>query len=82
LTLLLPDQPFFALIERHIPPPGEVCESIATSLEILEQEMIDKEIEKRRMRLGANLEQVSRDVKREVFSRSEVPALFKEAESY
>ena len=33
---------------------------------------MDKEIAKRRIRLGANLEQVTKDVKREVLSKSEV----------
>jgi hypothetical protein len=72
LTLLLPDRPYFTLIERRVPSPGDTCRIIATSLEKNEQESIDKEIAKRRMRLGANLEQVARDVKREVLAKSEV----------
>jgi hypothetical protein len=72
LSLLLPDRPYFTLIERRVPSPGETCQTIATALEKTEQEAIDKEIAKRRMRLGANLEQVSKDVKREVLSTSEV----------
>jgi superkiller protein 3 len=42
----------------------------------MEQEAVDKEIAKRRMRLGANLEQVTRDVKREIYSKSDVSPLF------
>jgi superkiller protein 3 len=72
--LLLPDKPYFTLIERHIPSPGQTCQEIAASMEKTEQEATDKEIAKRRMRLGANLEQVTRDVKREILSKSEVPA--------
>jgi hypothetical protein len=34
--------------------------------------MIDKEIAKRRMRLGSKLETVTKEVKREVLSKSEV----------
>lgn len=72
LTLLLPDKPYFTLIERQLPSPGETWQQIASSLEKTEQETIDKEIAKRRIRLGANLEQVTKDVKREVLSKSEV----------
>ena len=70
--MLLPDRPYFTLIERLLPSPGETCQQIASSLERSERETIDKEIAKRRIRLGANLEQVTRDVKREVLSKSEV----------
>jgi hypothetical protein len=38
----------------------------------MEQETTDKEVAKRRIRLGANLEQVTKDVKREVLSNSDV----------
>jgi len=75
LSLLLPDKSYFTLIERLIPAPGETAQLIASSLEVMEQETIDKEIAKRRMRLGVNLEQVTRDVKREVYSKSEVPSV-------
>ena len=70
--MLLPDKLYFTLIERFLPSPGDTCQQIASSLEKSERETIDKEIAKRRIRLGANLEQVTRDVKREVFSKSEV----------
>ena len=70
--MLLPDQPYFTLIERLIPSPGETCQLIASSLEKTEQESIDKEIAKRRIRLGANLDQVTKDVKKEVLGKSEV----------
>ena len=70
--MLLPDRPYFTLIERLLPSPGETCQKIALSLEKSERETIDKEIAKRRIRLGANLEQVIKDVKREVLSKSEV----------
>jgi Tetratricopeptide repeat len=70
--LLLPDQPFFSLIERRIPPPAETCQKIAAALEKTELDGIDKEIAKRRLRLGANQEQVTKDVKREFLSKSQV----------
>jgi len=70
--LLLPDKPFFTLIERRIPPPAETCQQIAAAFEKTELEGIDKEIAKRRLRLGANQEQVKKDVKREFLSKSEV----------
>ena len=73
--LLLPDKPYFGLIERRIPSPGETSQKIATSLEKSEQETIGKEIAKRRIRLGANLEQVTKDVKRDVLSNSEVVSI-------
>ena len=72
MTFLLPDKPYFTLIERHLPSPGQTCQQISASIEKTEQEAIDKEIAKRRMRLGANLEQVTRDVKRDVLCKSEV----------
>jgi len=75
--LLLPDKPYFTLIEGRIAPPGETCQAIASSMEREEQETIDKEIAKRRMRLGSNLKQVTRDVKREVLSKSEVTSELK-----
>ena len=75
--MLLPDKPYFTLIERHVPPPGETCQMIASSLEKAEEATIHKEIAKRRMRLGANLDQVTRDVKREVLLNSEVVSLRK-----
>jgi len=73
--LLLPDKPYFGLIERRIPSPGETASKIAISIEKDEQEAIGKEIAKRRIRLGANLEQVTKDVKREVLSKSDVYCL-------
>jgi hypothetical protein len=39
----------------------------------MEQEAINKEIARQRMRLGTNLDQATRDVKREVYSKSQVP---------
>lgn len=70
--LLLPDKPYFGLIERRIPSPGETVSKIAISIEKSEQEAIGKEIAKRRIRLGANLEQVTKDVNRDVLSKSDV----------
>jgi len=67
---LLPDTAYFTLIERLLPSPGETCQEIAAAMEKSERETIDKEVAKRRIRLGANLSQVIKDVKQEVLSNS------------
>ncbi|RPA93643.1 protein prenylyltransferase [Choiromyces venosus 120613-1] len=78
LRVLLPESPIFGYLEGRIPHPSHTLEKLIHLVEGEEKEKINKEIAKRRSRLGAVLAQVTLDVKREVYSDSPLEELYQE----
>lgn len=76
LEILLPTSPVFNYLEGHIPHPADSYINMADIAEAEEMRKINKEIGERRTRLGANIDQVVKDVKREIFQDSDLDSLF------
>lgn len=69
LELHLPSCSFYAGLEGTIPHPSHTLARIIESMESEEREWINTQIGERRTRLGAKVDQVTLDVKREAFAR-------------
>lgn len=76
LEILLPTSPIFNYLEGQIPHPAYSYIKLADIAEAEEKGKISKEIGERRTRLGANIDQVVKDVKREVSQDSDLEKLF------
>jgi len=70
--VLLPEGPVFTYLEGRIPHPSHTLGKLIHLVEEEEKEKINREIAKRRSRLGAVLGQVTLEVKREVYDDSPV----------
>lgn len=70
VEILLPTSTVYDYLEGRIPSPAYTYTKIADITEAEEKERINKEIGQRRTRLGAKIDQVTADVKREVFEDS------------
>ena len=79
LDILLPSNSLYEFLEGRVPYPSETYSKIADSLEAEEKAQINEEIAKRRSRLGARIEQVRRDVRREVLGNSTLEDVYKES---
>ena len=76
LEILLPTSPIFNYLEGQIPHPAYSYIKIADIAEAEEKRKINREIGERRTMLGANIDQVVKDVKREVLQDSDLENLF------
>lgn len=76
LEVLLPTGPVYEYLEGRIPNPAYTYVEIANISELEEKDRINTEIGYRRTRLGAKIDLVTRDVKREVFESSELESLY------
>lgn len=76
LEILLPTSPIFNYLEGQIPHPAYSYIKMAEIAEAEEKRRINREIGERRTRLGANIDQVVKDVKREVLKDSDLDSLF------
>lgn len=76
LEILLPTGNVFEYLEGRIPNPAYAYIKIADISELDEKEYINTEIGHRRTRLGAKIDQVTVDVKREAFQSSELEDLY------
>jgi superkiller protein 3 len=76
LEILLPTGALYEYLEGRIPNPVYAYIKIANIAEIDEKDRINAEIGHRRTRLGARIDQVTIDVKREVFQSSELETLY------
>lgn len=76
LDILLPTSPIFDYLEGRIPNPAYSYIKIADITEADEREKINTEIGQRRTRLGARIDQVIQDVKREVLVNSDLELLY------
>lgn len=76
LEILLPTSPIFDYLAGQIPHPAYSYIKMADIAEAEEKGKINREIGERRTRLGANIDQVVKDVKREVLQDSDLDKLF------
>ena len=77
LDILLPTSPIYDYLEGRIFHPSYTYAKIANIVEDEEKEEINKEIGQRRTRLGARIDQVTLDVKREVLQKSRLEELYR-----
>lgn len=76
MDVYLPGRPLYDFLEGSIPQPALTYAKIADIVEAEEKEKINTEIGQRRTRLGAKIDQVTADVKREVLESSQLEDLY------
>lgn len=76
LQILLPTGTVFEYLEGRIPNPAYAYIKIADISELDEKEYINTEIGHRRTRLGAKIDQVTLDVRREAYQSSKLEDLY------
>lgn len=76
LEVLLPSSPIFEFLEGRIPQPASTFIKIVEIVEAEETEKFNAEIGQRRTRLGAKIDQVVAEVRREVFEDSPLETLY------
>lgn len=76
LEILLPTSPIYNYLEGRIPNPAYSYIKIADITEVNERERVNTEIGQRRTRLGAKIDQVIQEVKREILSCSDLESLY------
>lgn len=76
LELLLPTTSLYDYLEGQIFQPAFTYSKIADIAEAEENEKINHEIGQRRTRLGANIDQVTAEVKKQVLENSSVESLY------
>ena len=76
LEVFLPTGPLYDYLEGRIPQPAHTYSRIAELVEVEEKEKINTEIGHRRTRLGAKIDQVTKEVKREILESSQLEALY------
>jgi superkiller protein 3 len=74
--IALPTSPIYNYLEGRLPHPAHTYQIMAQITEFEEKERINKEIGERRTRLGATINQVTIDVKREVVRGSDLEELY------
>ena len=72
----LPSSPVYSFLEGRLPHPSLIYQRLAEIHEAAEKERINKEIGERRSRLGATLSGVTLDVKREVYTKSQLESIY------
>lgn len=77
LEVHLPSSPLYNYLEGRIPHPSLTYQRLIDITEAEEKEFINREIGERRTRLGARIDQVTLEVKREAFKRSELEQLYR-----
>ena len=77
LEILLPSSTIYDYLEGRILRPAYTYTKIADIVETEEKETINREIGQRRTRLGAKIDQVTSDVKREVAQTSQLEDLYR-----
>lgn len=76
LELQLPTSPLYDFLEGRLPHPSQTYLRLIEITEAEEKEFINREIGERRTRLGARIDQVTLEVKREAFKRSDMEQLY------
>ena len=76
MEVLLPTSTLYDYLEGRIPQPDFTYSRIADIVETEEKEKINTEIGHRRTRLGARIDQVTSEVKREVLGNSTLESLY------
>jgi superkiller protein 3 len=78
LSLILPDSPIYPALEGRVPHPAKTYETITQIVEGDEKREINTLIGERRTRIGARINDVTLEVKREVFSKSRLGHLYRQ----
>ncbi|EQL38541.1 hypothetical protein BDFG_00124 [Blastomyces dermatitidis ATCC 26199] len=78
LELQLPSSFLYDILEGTVPHPAHTYLRIIEICEAEEKEFINREIGERRTRLGARIDQVTLEVRREAFQRSNLDSLYRE----
>ena len=76
LGVYLPTGQLYEYLEGRIPHPAHTYSRIADIVEAEEKERINTEIGQRRTRLGAKIDQVTADVKRDIWDDSQLESLY------
>ncbi|KAL8738690.1 MAG: hypothetical protein Q9181_000574 [Wetmoreana brouardii] len=76
LEILLPDTGLYDYLEGRIPHPSHTYTRISEIVEQDEKEKINFEIGQRRTRLGAKIEKVTAEVKKEILQSSRLETLY------
>lgn len=76
LEILLPSSPLYEKLEGRIPHPSWTFTKIAELTEQEEKEKINFEIGQRRTRLGARIDQVTLEVKREILQKTRLDTIY------
>ncbi|KAJ5115907.1 hypothetical protein N7456_000255 [Penicillium angulare] len=77
LEIQLPTYPLYDFLEGRLPHPSHTYLRLIELTESEEKEYINREIGERRTRLGARIEQVTLEVKREAFKKSKLEDLYR-----
>src|ERR1700761_7970458 len=72
LAVQLPSSSLYSYLEGRVPHPSHTYTRLAEITEEEEKERMNKEIGERRTRLGARKDQVTYEVKREIYGRSDL----------
>lgn len=78
LRVLLPGTPIYDCLEGRILPPAQTYSRLAELTEKDEEQRITQEVSNRRTRIGARLNQVTTEVKREVFGSSDLEQIYQQ----
>src|SRR3954470_10431564 len=76
LELQLPSSPLYDFLEGRLPHPSHTYKRLIEVTESDEKEFINREIGERRTRLGARVDEVTREVKREAYKKSGLEQLY------
>lgn len=76
LEYLLPTSPVYDILEETFPHPAQTYLQLIEISEADEKEYLNREIGERRTRLGARIDQVTLEVRREAFQRSDLEKLY------
>ncbi|KAL4926922.1 SKI complex subunit tetratricopeptide repeat protein SKI3 [Aspergillus undulatus] len=77
LELHLPSSPLYGYLEGRLPHPAQTYTRLIEIAEAEEREFINREIGERRTRLGARIDQVTLEVKRDAYKRTELEDLYR-----
>ena len=78
LEILLPNSSIYGFLEGRIPQPASTYVKIIELVEAEEKAKINTEIGQRRTRLGAKIDRVTAEVRREIFEKSPLETLYSE----
>jgi superkiller protein 3 len=76
LWIQLPESPLYPILEGRFPSPAKTYETIALIVEDFEKKRINTLIGERRTRLGARLNEVTAEVKREIYGQSKLEDIY------
>lgn len=78
LDLILPGSPIYPALEGRVPHPSKTYETQAQIIETEEKKRINTLIGERRTRIGARINDVTLEVKREIYNQSRLGHVYKQ----